>query len=388
VTLLAAYVDIFPYTVTGCILLLLIFGAINYLSIKRIDQYPAAKTFPRVSILVPVRDEAHNVEACLLSLLAQEYPDFEVIALDDHSTDATPSILAQIAERDPRLRLLTGKPLPAGWLGKHWACHQLAQAATGDLILFTDADTRHAPIMLRDGVSALLAEGADMVTAFPHERTETWGERLIVPAISVFILCFLPLAFAHYWRLPSFAFAIGQFMLFRRSAFDAVGGYGSVRGDVVDDVALARRLIRAGYRWRIMDGTRHVSCRMYRGYGEAVDGFTKNIFAYFNHRLLLYAVAWAWIEIVFVLPLLVVLAHGFCVPVGFFPVRLALITAGAAWICWLLAYHRFGFPLALSLLFPVTISVFVWIAFRSMVLNLTGHAHWKGRGVSPSLWRW
>lgn len=388
VNLAALYIDIFPFTVAGFLLLLLAIGTINSLSIKRFDHYPLAVVLPRVSILVPARNEVDNIEGCLASLLAQDYPDFDVFALDDHSTDGTASVLARLADRDARLRIISGKALPEGWLGKHWACHQLAQAATGELILFTDADTLHRPDMLRAGVSALLAENADMVTAMPQQQAETWGERLVIPAAGMFVLCFLPLAFAQQFRLPSFAFAIGQFMLFRRGSFEAAGGYTAVRGDVVDDVALARRIVREGFRWRIMDATRHISCRMYRGFWEAVDGFAKNIFAYFNHHLLLFIVAWAWIEVAFILPPLVVLAHAFGMRVEFFPPELAFVTTVAAWGCWWLACRRFGYSLNLSFVYPIPLTLFVMIAFRSMVLHLTGRAHWKGREVSPPVWRW
>lgn len=386
--LLESYLEIFPQTVVGFIFIVLLITLMNFFLVKRLGEFPATETIPRVSILVPARNEADNIEGCLVSLLAQDYPDFEIFALDDHSTDGTASVLARLADRDARLRIISGKALPAGWLGKHWACHQLAQAATGDLILFTDADTRHTPDMLRAGMSALLAENADMVTAMPQQLAQTWGERLVIPAAGVFMLCFLPLGFAQQFRLPSFAFAIGQFMLFRRTSFEAVGGYMAVRGDVVDDVALARRIVREGYRWRIMDATRHISCRMYRGFWEAVDGFTKNIFAFFNHHLLLFVIAWGWIEVAFVLPLLVVLAHVFGMPVEFFPPELAFVTTVAAWGCWWLACRRFGYSLHLSFVYPIPLTLFVMIAFRSMVLHLTGRAHWKGREVSPPVWRW
>ncbi len=156
------------------ILFFLIFGLVtvlvNYFTVRRFDQYPPAKNFPSVSVLVPARNEACNIEACLTSLLAQDYPQFEVIVLDDQSTDETPQIVARLKRADGRLKVITGSPRPEGWLGKHWACQQLAQASTGELILFCDADTRHTPNMLRDSVSALIAEKADLVTAFPRRK--------------------------------------------------------------------------------------------------------------------------------------------------------------------------------------------------------------------------
>ena len=141
---------------------------VNYFTVRRFDQYPPAERYPFVSVLVPARNEARSIEICISSLLAQDYPDFEVIVLNDHSTDDTARILARLAQSDNRLRLLKGVSLPEDWLGKHWACHQLSQAAKGELILFTDADTHSTPDMLRASVSALLAEQADLLTAFPR----------------------------------------------------------------------------------------------------------------------------------------------------------------------------------------------------------------------------
>jgi chlorobactene glucosyltransferase len=128
----------------------------NAFFIRRFDQFPRARHFPRLSVLVPARNEIRNIEACVASLLAQDYPDFEVIVLDDQSSDGTLLALRRLARANPRLKVVEGSRLPAGWLGKHWACQQLSQSASGELLLFTDADTRHAPNMLRDSVSALL----------------------------------------------------------------------------------------------------------------------------------------------------------------------------------------------------------------------------------------
>ncbi len=141
------------------VILFLILGLItvlvNYFTIRRFDQYPVADTLPFISILVPARNEEHNIEACVVSLLSQDYPDYEVIVLDDHSKDDTLDILQRISRKNSRLRVLNGSPLPEGWLGKHWACHQLYQASSGEFLLFTDADTIHAADMLKASISAL-----------------------------------------------------------------------------------------------------------------------------------------------------------------------------------------------------------------------------------------
>jgi len=382
------YLDHQPQIIVVFLFLGLLTALSNHFSIRRFDQYPPAKNLPRVSILVPARNEAENIEACVRTLLRQDYPDFEIIVLDDHSTDETRHILSRLARDFQRLRVMDGRPLPEGWLGKHWACHQLAQAARGDLLLFTDADTRHVPTMLRDSVSALLAEGADLVTAFPREEAVTWGEKLIVPVISFGIFSFLPVALARRMRWAGLSVAIGQFMLFRRSAFEAIGGYESVCNHIVDDVMLGRRIILHGFVWRLMDGTRHISCRMYRGFWQAVDGFTKNIFAFFDYRLSLFLIAWTWIAAAFLAPPFVLAARSLKVAVESYPYSLALLAAGESVLLWGIAYRRFRFPLYLALLYPLSLAVFVLIAFRSLVYTLLGQSTWKERDLARPAWRW
>lgn len=360
----------------------------NTLTVPHMDGYPPAPRWPRVSILVPARNEAENIESCVLSLLAQEYPDFEVIVLNDHSTDETEVILTRLAGQFSRLRVLTGKPLPPGWFGKHWACHQLAQAASGELLLFTDADTRHAPSMLQESVSALMAEGADLVTAFPHEEVVTWGERLVVPFIGFGIFTFLPIRLIQRLRWATLAVTIGQFMLFRRAAYEAVGGYEAVRDEVLDDVRLGQRIIRAGFEWRLMDGTRQVSCRMYRGFWDAVDGFCKNLFAVFGYRILPYALTFLVVGTAFLEPPFVLLARrlGWLYPP--FPLFYAYAAVVTSFSLWALAFRRFRFPLYLVLFYPLILSVFMLIAARSFVQMATGTATWKDRVLDRVSPRW
>ncbi len=360
----------------------------NYLSIRRFDRYPHPAHWPRVSVLVPARNEARHIEACLVSLLSQDYPDYEVIVLDDHSTDETRRILSSLQSRHPQLRVLEGAPLPPDWLGKHWACHQLARAADGELLLFTDADTRHTPNALKDSVSALLAEDADLLSAFPRQEIPTLGEKLLVPVISFGILSFLPLSLARRWRWPNLSVSIGQFMLFRRRALEAIGGYAAVRKNVVDDVALGRRIIANGLEWRLLDATTHVTCRMYQGFWEAVGGFTKNVFAFFDYRVSVYILAWLGVALAFVEPPAVILAHALGIPFELFPYKLALVAGLEGLLMWSVAYKRFRFPLWLAALYPLSMFLFLLVALRSLAFSITGQATWKDRALLPPAIRW
>ena len=255
---------------------------------------------PFVSVLIPARNEARRIVPCLRSLLAQDYPNFEMVVLDDHSEDATAAIVLDHgfsrAADGPR-RLLAGQPLPEGWTGKSWACHQLAAGARGDYLLFTDADTMHDPAALGAFVGHALDTQAALLSAWPRQVTETWSEQAVIPLVYVLLLGALPHYLLHrLQRHPEYArnsspaslqtlgAANGQYMLFRRDAYEAIGGHAAVRDHLVEDVALGRLVagrVADGMRLINCDGSAWVRCRMYTSFAEVWEGFTKNLRAAF-----------------------------------------------------------------------------------------------------------
>ncbi len=359
--------------------ILLLIALVNLVALRRLGTYPLPARFPHVSILIPVRNEEAVIGDCVRSLLAQDYPDFEVLVLDDGSTDGTAERLAALAARDSRLQVLEGKPLPEGWLGKHWACQQLADAATGELLLFTDADTVHHPQALRAGVAALMAEQADLVSSFLRQRVPTWGERLTVPAIFWCFFSFLPIPLAHRIRAPGLSLTNGQWMLFRRAAYQAVGGHEAVRQSPIDDIALGRRVKAKGLRWRVVDAGDYVSCRMYPGFRTAVKGFTKNLFAVFDFRLAEYLFVWVWMTLVTVEPLAVSLLWPLGVGRSTFALWPAALAVAEMLALWGIALARLRFPPYLAFLYPSNTLLLTFIAFRSMLWTMTGRTTWKGR---------
>jgi chlorobactene glucosyltransferase len=368
---------------------LVLFSASNLFALRRLGsaRHRGARgtlEAPSISVLVPARNEERNIAACVESLLTQDYPDFEVLVLDDGSIDRTAEIARGLAAA-VRLRVLGGAPLPGGWLGKNWACHQLAQAASGRLLLFVDADTRHHSRTLSDAAAALQGEGVDLLSVLPRQETRTWAERVIVPLVPWSQHTFFPIALLRRIRCPACATAVGQFMLFRREAYEAIGGYERVRGSTVDDWDLARAIVAEGFRWTLCDGTSRVTTRMYRSFGETVDGFSKNLYARFGYNLPGFAFVWIWLLWLAWQPPVLLVLHAFKVSwVPAAAVPYAATATGLMATTWLLSDLRFRVPLGHVAFYPLTVLAASIIAVRSVVWRAFGGGTWKDRPLHRS----
>lgn len=367
------------------VLLLIILS--NIWITHHIRRHSPPAQYPEVSILVPARDEERGIARCVESLLAQDYPSFEVIVLDDQSSDATREILEKIAVAEPRLRVLEGKPPSANQMGKNWACTQLARQAKGELLFFTDADTVARPGLLKTIVTVLSGEQADLVTGFPRQEVCTWGERALVPFFSWASLSFVPLALAYKLQWPGLAIAVGQVMLFRREAYLEIGGHECVISSVVDDISLTQKIIEKKLRWRVVHVSDLISCRMYRSSREAIDGFTKNLFAAFGHRLLPFLFVFLWLFVMFWEPLVLaaLMVAGRADQTQPAAVAAAI---GLSLLVWLIPYLEMGVPFYLAFLYPFTILANISVAFRSLFYSLAGRTTWKGRVIRKPQWKW
>lgn len=246
-----------------------------------VPEVHALADAPPLSIVVPARNEERTIARCVRSLLAQSLGDCEVIVVDDRSEDRTRAILDALAREDPRLRVVAGAPLPAGWIGKPWALAQGVRAARGDWLLFTDADTQHAPHACASALAFVLARRADALTLWTYQELGSWSERAVLPAILAMVL----LGSGTFEEVndpadPEHALANGQYILVSREAHEALGGFEALRGEIVEDLAFARRLKADGrFRLVLADGARLVRVRMYTSLRELWDGFTKNMYA-------------------------------------------------------------------------------------------------------------
>ena len=230
---------------------------------------------PLVSILVPARDEEENIETCLESLQKQDYPNFEVLVLDDNSVDDTANIVDQMVAEDNRIQLIRGEPLPEDWAGKPFACYQLAKKARGSWLLFVDADTTHAPHMLRSVLAIALKFRTSLLSGFPRQLATSLPQKVAIPVLYFVILSWLPLWWFQRSKKPRPSLAIGQFLLFPSEEYWRIGGHKAVKSRILEDVWLGIEVNRRGGRHMAIDLSPVVSCNMYQNVGAMWEGFIK-----------------------------------------------------------------------------------------------------------------
>ncbi len=262
-----------------------IMNILNVMYVKKVDLYPDSAECPLVSVIVPARNEERNIRTCVVSLLGQDYSPFEIIVVNDHSEDSTGKILAELQEKNPHLRVLDCAALPPGWTGKNWACDEGYRQAQGELIVFTDADTQHAPQFLRKAASAILQEQADLLTVIPRFSTVSLAEKAIMPVLIWLAYSVFPFALMNRNRLRIVSYSNGAFLMFRRDAYQKIGGHAAIRDNVIDDLTLGRRIRQSGQRCVVVNGAAALECRMYTCMQEIYSGFAKNLFRLFSNSL-------------------------------------------------------------------------------------------------------
>ena len=359
------------------VLVLVFHGGTIRLALAMITLGPAPpsleRTFDRVTAIVAARNEEADLPGDLDSLLAQDYPALEIIVVDGGSTDRSREI---VRARAPRVRLIDEPPLPAGWVGKNWACHQGSLVATGSYLLFTDADVHYHPATVRTSVQWAEAERADLVTLTPRLETVGFWEKVVVPFMAQVILT--------YFRTPRVnradsrtAMANGQYLLIRKEAYDAIGGHAAVRGAVLEDVRIAQELRRLGRPMRVAWAPELISTRMYRDRRELFEGLLKNVHG-------------TRFSLARQVGFLVALVGLFYLPLGVLPLGLAvgswpLVAMGGFLYVALFAKHV-GFARGVrsdpryGLLFPLAVGFYLVLVTSSIVRGVKRRPiEWKGR---------
>ena len=343
-----------------------------------------------VSVLIPARDEEPNIRATLEAVLANRDRNFEVIVLDDHSTDRTASIVNEIAARDSRVRLQDAPDLPVGWCGKQHACHVLAKSSRNPLLVFIDADVRLAAdaiervqeFMSRDwGGGGLAAISPDLASGVPSQELGTFSERLLLPLIHFILLGFLPMHAMRRTRWPSMSAGCGQLFIVRRDAYEKSGGHAMLRDSLHDGIKLPRAFRKAGLATDLFDATDLATCRMYHTNAETWRGLGKNAtegLAAPGTIVPMTALLLGGQVLPFVLLGLAPLLSGT-------PLLLAGIATVLAWLPRWIGVRRFRQPLASALLHPVGVVALLAIQWHALVRQLAGKpSEWKGRSYGTT----
>ncbi|MFN0047492.1 MAG: glycosyltransferase [Cytophagales bacterium] len=327
----------------------------------------------KISILIPARNESKNIGNLLDNLLIISdliFFNYEIIVLNDHSSDNTQQIVEGFLHQNLNLRLIIGQDLPQKWLGKNWACHQLAMNSTGDFLLFLDAD-----VSLKDGavinaIQRLKEEHLDLLSLFPEQKMQTFGEQTIVPLMHFLLLNLLPLRLVRTSSFASLSAANGQFMLFDAANYRKYLFHEKVKSNILDDVNIMRIIKLAMLNGEVLLGNGQVYCRMYSSGNEAFKGFSKNLFLGFDKNIVgfqLYFlfIFWLWI------PFFIFADWRWSL------LSVVLILSQRAMISQLSNQDTVK-----NLLFhPLQMVVYVCIGINSMYLHLFNKVQWKGRKV-------
>ena len=325
---------------------------------------------PKVSVLIPARNEEAVLDRLLKSLEKQDYPDFEVIVCNDHSNDQTEEILNRFAAENRRIQWFLGAQLPDNWLGKNYACHQLAVKSSGKYLIFLDADVELSGNILSKAVAFFQEKQLMLLSGFPKQKIESLGEGLTVPVMNWILQSLLPMVLVQRTKFPSLAAANGQFMMFGAENYRENQWHEKVKMQTVEDIRIARMIKAEGFRTAVLLGNNDIYCRMYHNLGEAVKGFSRNIHEYFGGSRLVMIGFWV---IVFFGPLIVWMSFGsFLFYVFVFLVVLNRILISRA----------SRQPLFLSvLLHPGQMLGFSFIVFSNLYRKIRKVTEWKGRQI-------
>lgn len=235
-----------------------------------------------ISVLIPARNEENNIGNLLIDLQHQTYKNIEIIVCDDESSDKTAEIVLEIARFDKRIKLIHSGELPEGWLGKNYACHNLALEAIGDYFLFLDADVHIGQQLISGTIADILQNKSKLISIFPTQKTNSIGEKAVVPIMNYILLTLLPLKLVYSSKFSSLAAANGQFMLFEAETYKHLLPHKLMKAEKVEDIKIARYYKQKGHKISCYSGNADISCRMYTNYNESINGFSKNIAMFFG----------------------------------------------------------------------------------------------------------
>jgi len=337
-----------------------------------------------LSIIVPCRNEEENINNCVQSILIQDYENFELLLIDDNSTDNTWNIIQNLAKNNDKILPLKGESLPKDWAGKNWACDQASRKSSGDFLLFIDADTTLSKYAVSSGLKQIEDNKIEFLTLVPKRKFFNFTDYLIWIMVSWFIFSWIPFYIARKTPYSLLAAGFGQFLLFNKEAYNKIGGHDHIKGLVLDDFELARSIKNFGFSSSLMDGTSLVETNGYKTSLESVDGHAKSIFATFRYNILLFLLAFFGLLILFYVPFLNVFSFLFGLEIQSFYLVLSLSSIVFIFMSILLSSKAFSISIFSSFIYPIAMIVLLFSGYRSFLSSFDGEIKWKGRST-PSV---
>lgn len=335
-----------------------------------------------VSVLIPARNEAENIAKCLHALIAQTYRQLEILVLNDRSTDRTAEVIQNIAKSDRRVRMISGAELPNGWIGKNWACHQLWQEATGESLLFIDADTILSEGVIQAAVTNSRSKNVDLLTMMPQRITNCVIEKLLFPFIAWASFCWMPMKRAHNSQNPHLSATFGQFMLFKREAYQAIGGHSAIRAIPIDDFELGRATKKRGLRWMLFNGANCVQVLPSKGNIDAFMCVSRSVFPAIYSRFSVLTLLSVVLLALGFLPLLTLGTSIMSYPEEKEALLIATTSICTTAIPWFIVCQKFNHSMLTALLYPVAIALMVIVGYHSMITYSLGITSWKRRKMT------
>jgi chlorobactene glucosyltransferase len=358
----------------------IVLASMNVFDMRSHTAAPECAGGPMVSVLVPMRNEEGNIMNCIGSLLNQDYGNYEILVIDDNSTDGTLAVLRRMARENRRLRIFSGAPLPEDWYGKPFALQQLAAEARGEIIIFTDADTVHQSTSISWTVTNMNNSGSDFISGYIGQKFGSLGELVTVPLMYFLTGFLIPLFMNRHVEHGFFSSAVGQYIAIKRTVFEQIGGFQAIRKKTSEDMYLARYVKKRGYKTMFLDLGDQVRCRMYRGYRAAVEGIGKNIFDVLGKNTLLLFLIFVAVFFFLFLPF----------PLLFYTAYTGDIHGGTMFLVnllytstWVILFLDRRIPWYCALLWPLMFLNLLYMACWSWFRTVSGQGFtWKGRVVT------
>jgi glycosyltransferase involved in cell wall biosynthesis len=360
--------EILSWMIIGFAAIQLIVAFVNVVSQPRFHKKSDADDL--VSVLIPARNEEQNISNLLTDLQHQTYKNLEILVFDDQSTDRTAELVSDMAKYDNRIRLITSTGLPESWLGKNYACHSLAQQASGKYLLFLDADVRAEQLLISRTIRYSKKRKMKLLSIFPTQKMHSMGEKAVVPIMNYILLTLLPLVLVLRSKFSSLAAANGQFMLFEAKAYKKLNPHELLKAEKVEDIKIAQLFKKQHLKVACVSNNNDVSCRMYTNYNESIEGFSKNIVMFFGNSYLLAFAFW------------LVTTFGFIVVLVALPLKFFILLNVIAIVTRIFVSIASNQNSIQNLLFLIPQQLNIGIILFKSIINKKNKAYqWKGRVV-------